>query len=206
MYIKVERQTHFLKLLRNREFAQKYFSDKDIHHEFNNQRLLELKSRLKETESPSISELVEISENFKGLKHYEAMMSLMMLPRMQDSTIATKKETKKLKIFESDLAYLIISDKISIEDCGSLGFNVDYLRKLLDYYINQIKNPVIRYYYDEKTEQISKITEGVEDTFDGIDKTISYRIDKTIPYRINTPCLKSEDRDQGPQLYKKMKA
>ena len=66
----------------------------------------------------------------------------------------------ELEIFESNLAYLIISESISIEDCcGKNNLEPVYLRNLLEKYKKQIVHPFIEYEYDENTGRVSEITE-----------------------------------------------
>ena len=45
------------------------------------------------------------------------------------------------------------------EECESLGFDNDYIRNLLEEYKKQVENPYVEYYYNEKTNRVSKYTE-----------------------------------------------
>ena len=66
----------------------------------------------------------------------------------------------KIDIFESNLAYLLISGIINLEKSKQLGFNSDYIRNLLEQYKKQVHNPYIEYYYNENAGTTSVQTEN----------------------------------------------
>ena len=66
----------------------------------------------------------------------------------------------KIDIFESNLAYLLISGIINLEKSKQLGFNSDYVRKLLEKHKKLAENPYVEYYHDEKTGTTAMQTES----------------------------------------------
>ncbi len=155
MYIKVKKHNHFLNLLEDSELAQGYFLGKDV-EEFNNSRLNELQNMLK-----------------KARRRYSRMSSVLSITHFlkveNRINVASKVEEShqelddivhELEIFESNLAYLIISETITVDDCCKKN-NLDpiYLRNLLEKYKKQVANPFLEYDYDENTDQVSEITE-----------------------------------------------
>ena len=168
MYIiKIKKQNHFFNLLEDIEFAQGYFLDKGVEN-FNNSKLNKLQDDLRKTKRrySRMSSVLSITQFLKlenrvniasklGIRHQE----------LEDSV-------HDLEIFESNLAYLIFSESISVDDCCKKN-NLDpvYLRNLLEKYKKQayvVKNEI-----DEKREK-----QNQQD--DSLDDEILNRIDEKI--------------------------
>lgn len=150
MYIKEKRQTHFLNLIEDLEFAKNYFQRIDTNN-YNNNKLMGLQDNL---------QLAKRKYNKVNLA-----LKMAYLFRINSMVIRLEKEhrniercSRNLENFESELAYLIISKTLSIEDClNNRGFALDYLKKLLEKYKKQILNPFVEYDYDEKRDCVSEI-------------------------------------------------
>ena len=156
MHIKEKNQSHFLNLMEDPVLATAYFHNKDI-DEFNNQRLIELQSDYKKAKAKynQKSSLLSIT-SFLGLdtKTYNLSKKVEQEHKKMMSCL------NKIDTFESNLAYLLISDIINIEKSKQLGFNSDYIRNLLEQYKKQVENPYVEYYYNEKTGTTSVQTEN----------------------------------------------
>lgn len=155
MVVREKINSHFLNLLGDKEFAMAYFYGKDI-SEYNKNRLTELQSNL------------EISK-----KIYNRMASLLSITRFfrieNLVDIASKIEKqhqqvmssfRELDIFESNLAFLMISGILDIERAKKLGFDGEFIDELLSDYEMQAFNPYNEYYYNEQTGTTSEMLEN----------------------------------------------
>ena len=69
--------------------------------------------------------------------------------------------TNLFELFESNLAYLIISGLINIDDCYKKNnFDPNYLKKLLEKYKKQALKPFKEYDYDENRNSASEVLEN----------------------------------------------
>lgn len=156
MHIKVKNQSLFLNLMEDSILATAYFHNKDI-DEFNNQRLLELQNDYKKAKEKynQESSLLSIT-SFLGLdtKTYNLSKKVEQEHKKMMSCL------NKIDTFESNLAYLLISGIINLEKSKQLGFNSDYVRKLLEKHKKLAENPYVEYYYDEKTGTTAMQTES----------------------------------------------
>ena len=156
MYIREQVHNHFLNLLEDKQFAVVYFQRKDI-SEFNKVKLKYLQDSLKLAK--------------KRYSILYSMLSMLSFSKTSNiKSIAAKLEKARQKqihsefeldIFESDLAYLIISGLINI-DYRHIRDNFEpvYLEDLLEKYKKQILQPFKEYDYDEKTNFVSEISES----------------------------------------------
>ena len=156
MYIREQVHNHFLNLLEDKQFAVAYFQRKDI-SEFNKVKLKYLQDNLKLAK--------------KRYSILYSMLSMLSLSKtINIKSIAAKLEKARQKqihsefeldIFESDLAYLIISGLINI-DYRHIRDNFEpvYLEDLLEKYKKQILQPFKEYDYDEKTNSVSEISKS----------------------------------------------
>ena len=112
MYIKVKKHNHFLNLLEDSELAQGYFLGKDV-DEFNNNRLNELQNMLKKAKRrySRMSSVLSITHFFKVENRAN------VASRVEASHRELEDVVHELEIFESNLAYLIISETITVDDC-----------------------------------------------------------------------------------------
>lgn len=179
MYIKEKKHNHFLNLLGDKGLAETYFHGKDI-SEYNNNRLNELQDNLRTSK-----------------RIYTIMSSVLSITRFFriDNLVGTASKVERkhqeledsiheLEIFESNLAYLVISESISIEDCcGKNNLEPVYLRNLLEKYKKQVAKPFTEYDYDENTGRVSEITE------DGKCIVMPY-----IPHAVRKKLLKKEKK------------
>lgn len=155
MYIRIKKNNHFLNLLVNRESAQRYFLNKNV-EEFNNSRLNELQVNLRKAKRKysRMSSVLSIAHFFKAEKIINIASKLEMKHQELEDSI------HELEIFESNLAYLIISESINIDDCCKKNnLNPGYLIALLEKSKKQVARPFLEYAYDENTGQVSEITE-----------------------------------------------
>ena len=155
MYIRIKKHNHFLNLLANSELAQGYFLNKNV-EEFNNSRLNELQANLRKAKRKysRMSSVLSIAHFFKAEKRINIVSKLEMKHQELEDSV------HELEIFESNLAYLIISELINIDDCCKKN-NLDpgYLRDLLEKSKKQVARSFLEYDYDENTGQVSEITE-----------------------------------------------
>ena len=155
MYIKVKKRNHFLNLLEDKELAEAYFQGEDI-GEYNNIRLNELQYNLR-----SSKRIYTIMSSFLPITRFFKIENLVgIASKVERKHQELEYSINALEIFESNLAYFIISESVSIEDC-CIKNDLDpvYLRNLLENYKKQVAKPFIEYYYDENTDRVSEITE-----------------------------------------------
>lgn len=156
MHIKVKKQSYFLDLMNDPTLAAVSFHNKDM-GKFNNQRLIELQNNYKKakTRYNQNSFLLSIAL-FLGLENKTYNLAL----KLEQEHKKMMSRLRDIDIFESELAYLLISGIISFEKCKQLGFNSDYVRNLLEQYKKQIENPYVEYDCYEKTGTTSVQTEN----------------------------------------------
>lgn len=155
MYIRIKKNNHFLNLLTNSESAQRYFLNKNV-EEFNNSRLNDLQVNLRKAKRKysRMSSVLSIAHFFKVEKKINIASKLEMKHQELENSV------HELEIFESNLAYLIISESINIDDCCKKNnLNPGYLIALLEKSKKQVARPFLEYTYDENTGQVSEITE-----------------------------------------------
>lgn len=163
MYVKEKVNTFFLNLIEDKDLAMACFYDKDI-SEYN------------------IDKLNELQDNIRKAKKTYSKMTL-LLPLMcvfkeeNVANIASKVEREnhylahcihELNIFESKLAFLIVSGNIDIERAKKLGFSGEYINELLSRFKMQALHPYNEYYHDERSGRTSILTE------DGHMRILSY--------------------------------
>lgn len=155
MYITIKKHNHFLNLLEDSELAQGYFLGKDI-CEYNNNKLNELQANL-----GSSKRIYTIMSSVLSITRFFRIDNLVgTSSKVERKHQELEDSIQELEIFESNLAYLIISGSISIEDCcRKNNFDPVYLRNLLEKYKKQVAKPFIEYDYDENTGRVSEITE-----------------------------------------------
>lgn len=153
MYVKEKRKTHFLNLWEDNAFALCYLNDKNV-SEFTNKKLVELQKNIR---------------IYKGkCDRLESLLSVVLFFDLENlsETITRRREKENknlmryshdLKVFESNLAYLLISGIITLEKANKLGFDNKYLKNLISKYRNEIKNSYNEYYYDELTKSSYEI-------------------------------------------------
>lgn len=156
MYIKIKKHNHFLNLLEDSELAQGYFLGKDV-GEFNNSRLNELQDMLRKAKRrySRMSSVLSITHFFKVENRINIASKVEASHRELDGIV------HELEIFESNLAYLIISETITVDDCCKKNdLDSVYLRNLLEKYKKQVARPFLEYDYHENTGQVSEILEN----------------------------------------------
>ncbi len=151
MIITTKVNTHFTNIMNDSMLADAYFSSQSL-DEYNWERLNELKKSV-------------ISSNRRN-KIFASSLSIAMFSNIQSliSKITLMLETERkinlryknqLEIFESNVAYLILSGKIkSVE---KLGFDSDYITELLKEKKKEFENSFVTYDYDEETVRTSQI-------------------------------------------------
>lgn len=153
MNIKVKKNTHFLNLLEDRKLAEQYFSGKNM-AEFNFLQLIKLQENCKIAKTKYSQKLCLSSiSSILGLENYDLALKTEHEHKKMMSSI------RDLDVFESNLAYLLISGIISHEQYKQLGFDSDYIKNLLEKYKKIADNPYIEYDYDEQRGTTSEINE-----------------------------------------------
>ena len=154
MKIEQKVKTHFTNLIEDEVFSTTYFLNKSYDN-YNVEELNQLQNK------------VAIAR-----KKYHFTLNLLSLAQFIDdkklmSKTALRLENKRknflrcsneLEIFESNLAYLILSGKI--KSAEKLGFSSEYIKNLLHTKNRELKDSVVEYHYDSSTYKTSKVVNG----------------------------------------------
>lgn len=156
MYVKERIKNHFLNLLGDKELAALYFYNKDIVQEFKNENFIELEKNVKKSERK-----YDVYFNIYYLVNY---LGLDILVGKTTKNLASaekmySKSSNELDIFKSNLAYLIISGILKLENAQVMGYSKEFIEAFLVYYKNLAKNPYNEYYYNENNGRTSMIDE-----------------------------------------------
>lgn len=156
MYIKEKIKNHFSNLLENPKFALAYFYNRDIVEEFNNSKLVELQNNLRKTERRYNNYF-----NLYSLVKFLGIESLVekVTKNLAMSQKMYSKNSNDIDIFKSNLAYLIISGILKLENAQLMGYSKDFIEEFLVPYKSQADNPYNEYHYNEKSGITSMITE-----------------------------------------------
>lgn len=154
MQITSTKNSLFAILVNNEELANNIFSGE----KFDNYNV----DTMKELEKKYISRLKQVKVKFKL---FSISVFLGRDDLIKKSALNLEYEQQRLssaqnnlEAFESKLAYLILSGKITTP--GELGFSQKYVEKLLAKKDKQLKNSTVEYYYNELTQRTSKIING----------------------------------------------
>ena len=129
--------THFTNLIGDENFANAYFLNKSI-DDFSVERLHDLLSVSKFVGSDSLIK-----------------KSALRLEKERKRLFSAKNE---LEVFESNLAYLILSEKIAFPD--ELGFSSEYVKELLTNKKKEVENSTVEYSYNESTGRTHEVING----------------------------------------------
>lgn len=156
MYVKEQIKNHFLNLLGDKELACVYFYGRDIVEEFNNDKLIELEKNVKKFESR-----YEKSLNLYSLVNFLGIESLVekITKNLSRTQKSYSKSMNELDVFKSNLAYLIISGILKLENAQVMGYSKEFMEEFLVPYQNQADNPYNEYYYNENNGRTSMVTE-----------------------------------------------
>ena len=117
--------THFTNLIGDENFANAYFLNKST-DDFSVERLYDLEKKYDSASKKYnfVAQLLSVSK-FVGIDSL-IKKSALRLEKERKRLFSAK---NKLEVFESNLAYLILSEKIAFPD--ELGFSSEYVKKLL---------------------------------------------------------------------------
>lgn len=165
MYIKEKIKNHFSNLLENPKFALAYFYNRDIVEEFNNSKLVELQNNLRKTERRYNNYF-----NLYSLVKFLGIESLVekVTKNLAMSQKMYSKNSNDIDIFKSNLAYLIISGILKLENAEVMGYSKEFIEEFLVPYQNQANNPYNEYFYNEANGRTSIIDEK------GFSKVLGY--------------------------------
>ena len=150
--IETKVNTHFTNLIADEILANYYFSTQSL-AEYNYEKLNELKNNViySNKKYQIVSSLLSVAMFF-NIQSLISRISL-MLERERKSNFGYKNQ---LEIFESNLAYLILSGKIKSTE--ELGFSTEYITELLNVKKKELENSFVKYDYDERTGKTSQIS------------------------------------------------
>ena len=142
--------THFTNLIGDENFANAYFLNKSI-DDFSVERLHDLEKKYDSASKKynfvaqllSVSKFVDIDSLIKK--------SALRLEKERKRLFSAKNE---LEVFESNLAYLILSEKIAFPD--ELG----YVKELLTNKKKEVENSTVEYSYNESTGRTHEVING----------------------------------------------
>lgn len=156
MYVKERIKNHFLNLLEDKELACVYFYGRDIVEEFNNDKLIELEKDVKKSKNR-----YDKFFNLYSLVNYLGIESLVekITKNLSRTQKLYSKSMNELDVFKSNLAYLIISGVLKLENAQVMGYSKEFIEEFLVPYQNQADNPYNEYYYNENNGTTSMITE-----------------------------------------------
>ncbi len=143
--------TQFTNLIGDENLASAYFLNKSI-DDFSVERLHEL-----EKKHDSASKKYNFGAQLLSVSRFVATDSLIkkLLEKEHQRLLSAKNE---LEVFESNLAYLILSEKIASPD--ELGFSSEYVIELLTKKKKDVENSTVEYAYNESTGRTSEVING----------------------------------------------
>ena len=133
--------THFTNLIGDENFANAYFLNKSI-DDFSVERLHGLEKKY-DSASKKYNFVAQIlsDSKFVGIDSL-IKKSALRLEKERKRLFSAKNE---LEVFESNLAYLILSEKIAFPD--ELGFSSEYVKELLTNKKKEVENSAVEYSY-----------------------------------------------------------
>ena len=141
--------THFTNLIGDENFANAYFLNKSI-DDFSVERLHGLEKKY-DSASKKYNFVAQILSDSK----FVGIDSLIRLEKERKRLFSAKNE---LEVFESNLAYLILSEKIAFPD--ELGFSSEYVKELLTNKKKEVENSAVEYSYNESTGRTYEVING----------------------------------------------
>lgn len=158
MVIKTEHKDYFMNLIRNLDpkCIESFFKS-EVVDEISNQKLKEIQNDLKCAEykynlMQKVLPIV-ISLNNENFTKKTALKTEQIRKQLN-------KCENRLDIFESNLAYLLITETLNLQTAKILGFDTEYIKNLLTKYNNKLKTCNEEYYYNEKSGLTSKVKEN----------------------------------------------
>ena len=144
--------THFTNLIGDENFANAYFLNKSI-DDFSVERLHGLEKKY-DSASKKYNFVAQIlsDSKFVGIDSL-IKKSALRLEKERKRLFSAKNE---LEVFESNLAYLILSEKIAFP----LGFSSEYVKKLLTNKKKEVENYTVEYSYNESTGRTYEVING----------------------------------------------
>lgn len=156
MIIETRKNTYFTDIMDNDMLANLYFSTHSL-DEYNYEKLSELKHNV--TSSNKKHQIIASLLSTVIFFNIQSLIPKISLMLERERKTNSKYENR-LEIFESNLAYLILSDKI--KSTKELGFPSDYIIELLEAKKKEYEKSFVKYDYDEKTGRTSQILNGKE--------------------------------------------
>ena len=146
--------THFTNLIGDENLANAYFLNKSI-DDFSVERLHELEKKYDSASKKYNfgAQLLSVSK-FVGTDIL-TKKSALRLEKERKRLLSAKNE---LEVFESNLAYLILSEKIASPD--ELGFSSEYVKELLTKKKKDVEYSTVEYAYNESTGRTSEVING----------------------------------------------
>lgn len=156
MYVKERIKNHFLNLIGDKELAALYFYNRDIIDEFNKNNFTELEKNVKKFERK-----YDIYFNIYNLVNYLGVDSLVekVTKNLAKTDKLYRKSMNELYVFKSNLAYLIVSGILELENVLVMGYTEEFIKEFLLPYQYQADNPYNKYYYNENNGRTSMIDE-----------------------------------------------
>ena len=156
MYVKEKIKNHFLNLIGDKELAALYFYNRDIVDEFNKNNFTELEKNVKKFERK-----YDIYFNIYNLVNYLGVDSLVekVTKNLAKTDKLYRKSMNELDVFKSNLAYLIVSGILKLENVLVMGYTEEFIKEFLLPYQYQADNPYNIYYYNENNGRTSMIDE-----------------------------------------------
>ena len=156
MYVKERIKNHFLNLIGDKELAALYFYNRDIVDEFNKNNFTELEKNVKKFERK-----FDIYFNIYNLVNYLGVDSLVekVTKNLAKTDKLYRKSMNELDVFKSNLAYLIVSGILKLENVLVIGYTEEFIKEFLLPYQYQADNPYNIYYYNENNNRTSMIDE-----------------------------------------------
>ena len=147
MLIKVKKVGHFYRLMDDPEYAEEFFSNFD-YKKMNVKTLHSLEVNVKKTERKK--------DNYKKVGSWLRLNGFRRMANdfyFRTSAVDSDwlRARDELNMFESNLVYLIINSKFTLDDVSKAGFRDEYILKLLEKYKSRAEKNYIQYYYNTET-------------------------------------------------------
>lgn len=153
MYAKERIKNHFLNLLQDKQLAMVYFYGRDIVEEFHKDRLTELEKKVKKSEKRYNMFLNLDLSNYLGIENLAKKTTTKLIKAQR----TYYKNMSELNVFKANLAYLIISGILKLENAQVMGYSREFIAEFLIPYKKQSENPYNEYYYNENNGRTTLI-------------------------------------------------
>ena len=158
MIIKTKHNDYFMNLINNLDpkCIESFFKS-EVVDEISNQKLKEITNNLKYAEY-KYNLMEKVLPIVISINNEEITKKMAL--KMEQIRKSLNKYENRLDIFESNLAYLLITETLTLQTTKILGFDEEYIKNLLTKYNNKLQTCSEEYYYNEESGLTSKVNKN----------------------------------------------